>query len=43
MILIMRKLKLPGTTRASFYFYNTRDEVDRMAEILDAARNFFDR
>jgi cysteine desulfurase / selenocysteine lyase len=40
---LMRKLKLPGTTRASFYFYNTRDEVDRMAEILHAARKFFDR
>ena len=28
---LMRKLGLPGTTRASFYFYNTRAEVDRMA------------
>lgn len=40
---LMRKLRLPGTTRASFYFYNTIEEVERMAEILRAARKFFDR
>ena len=40
---LMRKLKLPGTTRASFYFYNTLAEVDRMAAILAEARTFFDR
>ncbi len=40
---LMRKLKLPGTTRASFYFYNTPDEVDRMGAILRDARKFFDR
>ena len=40
---LMRKLRLPGTTRASFYFYNTTEEVERMAEILRAARKFFDR
>ncbi len=40
---LMRKLKLPGTTRASFYFYNTLAEVDRMANILAEARTFFDR
>lgn len=37
----MKKFRLPGTTRASFYFYNTTAEVDRMIEILDAARRFF--
>jgi cysteine desulfurase/selenocysteine lyase len=40
---LMRKLRLPGTTRASFYFYNTAGEVDRMAEILRGAHKFFDR
>jgi cysteine desulfurase/selenocysteine lyase len=40
---LMRKLGLPGTTRASFYFYNTMEEVDRMVEILRAAHQFFDR
>lgn len=40
---LMRKLRLPGTTRASFYFYNTPEEVDRMAAILREAHRFFDR
>jgi cysteine desulfurase/selenocysteine lyase len=40
---LMRKLRLPGTTRASFYFYNTLEEVDRMAAILADAHRFFDR
>ncbi len=38
---LMRKFGLPGTTRASFYFYNTAEEVDRMVEILSAAARFF--
>jgi cysteine desulfurase/selenocysteine lyase len=38
---LMRKFGLPGTTRASFYFYNTAAEVDRMVEILTAAARFF--
>ena len=40
---LMRKLRLPGTTRASFYFYNTLEEVDRMAAILLDAHRFFNR
>jgi cysteine desulfurase/selenocysteine lyase len=38
---LMRRFGLPGTTRASFYFYNTMAEVDRMMEILRAAVRFF--
>ncbi len=38
---LMKKMRLPGTNRASFYFYNTRDEVDRMIDILAKARTFF--
>jgi cysteine desulfurase/selenocysteine lyase len=38
---LMRKFGLPGTTRASFYFYNTMEEIDRMIEILHAAARFF--
>jgi cysteine desulfurase/selenocysteine lyase len=38
---LMRKFRLPGTTRASFYFYNTIAEVDRMMEILRDAVRFF--
>ncbi|HEY3900667.1 MAG TPA: cysteine desulfurase [Chthoniobacter sp.] len=38
---LMRKLGVPGTARASFYFYNTMEEVDRMIEILESASRFF--
>jgi cysteine desulfurase/selenocysteine lyase len=38
---LMRRFGLPGTTRASFYFYNTKEEVDRMIEILSHAVRFF--
>jgi cysteine desulfurase / selenocysteine lyase len=38
---LMRKFGLSGTTRASFYFYNTIAEIDRMIEILRAAVRFF--
>lgn len=38
---LMRRFGLPGTTRASFYFYNTTSEIDRMIEILRAAVRFF--
>ena len=38
---LMRKFGLPGTARASFYFYNTTAEIDRMIEILRAAVRFF--
>jgi cysteine desulfurase/selenocysteine lyase len=32
---------VPGTTRASFYFYNTEEEIDRMIDILRDAVRFF--
>ena len=38
---LMRRFGLPGTTRASFYFYNTTDEIDRMIDILRDASRFF--
>lgn len=38
---LMRRFGLPGTTRASFYFYNTAEEIDRMIEILREAIRFF--
>jgi cysteine desulfurase/selenocysteine lyase len=38
---LMRKLGVPGTARASFSFYNTLAEVDRMVEILREAVRFF--
>jgi cysteine desulfurase / selenocysteine lyase len=38
---LMRRFGVSGTTRASFYFYNTTEEIDRMIEILRAAVRFF--
>jgi len=38
---LMRRFGLPGTTRASFYFYNTQEEIDRMTDILGDAVSFF--
>jgi cysteine desulfurase / selenocysteine lyase len=39
---LMRKFRLPGTTRASFYFYNTTEEIDRMIDVLAQAKRFFE-
>ncbi|MBN1317468.1 MAG: cysteine desulfurase [Anaerolineales bacterium] len=36
-----QKLKLTATTRASFYFYNTLDEVDKLAAGLARVQKFF--
>jgi cysteine desulfurase/selenocysteine lyase len=38
---LMRRLGVSSTARASFYLYNTGDEVDRLAEALAVARKFF--
>src|SRR4030095_672773 len=38
---LVRKFGFAGTTRASFYFYNTIEEIDRMIEILHTAVDFF--
>ena len=38
---LMRRFGVSGTTRASFYFYNTTHEIDRMIEILHVAVRFF--
>ena len=34
-------LDVPATTRASFYLYNTAEEIDRLAVALDKARGMF--
>ncbi|MEK7686567.1 MAG: cysteine desulfurase [Verrucomicrobiota bacterium] len=39
---LMKKLRVESTTRASFYFYNTRSEVDRLVEVLLEIQKFFD-
>jgi len=38
---LMKKLGLPSSTRASFYLYNTRDEVDRLVVSLRRIVKFF--
>ena len=38
-----RKLGVPSSARASFYFYNTREEVDTLVETLEKVRAFFNR
>ena len=38
---LMRRFGVPGTTRASFYFYSTTAEIDRMIDILRDAARFF--
>lgn len=38
---LMARLGVPATLRASFYFYNTKDEVDRFIEILHKISKLF--
>jgi cysteine desulfurase/selenocysteine lyase len=38
---LMRRLGVDSTTRASFYFYNTRAEVDRLVEVAGEIQKFF--
>jgi cysteine desulfurase/selenocysteine lyase len=38
---LMRKLGVESTARASFYFYNTPGEIDRLAEVLAEIQSFF--
>jgi cysteine desulfurase/selenocysteine lyase len=38
---LMRRFGVPGTSRASFYLYNTREEVDHMSDILQNVVRFF--
>jgi cysteine desulfurase / selenocysteine lyase len=38
---LMRKLGVSATARASFYVYNDTDDVDALADALQATRDFF--
>jgi cysteine desulfurase/selenocysteine lyase len=38
---LMHKLGVESTARASFYFYNTRSEVDRFLEVIRIIQKFF--
>jgi cysteine desulfurase/selenocysteine lyase len=39
--ILMRRLGVPATTRASFYVYNTRSDVDALIEALHRAESVF--
>ena len=41
MPLLHKHLNIGATARASFYLYNTRDEVDTLVATLQKAKNFF--
>ena len=38
---LMKKLGVPSTARASFYFYNTTEEIDRFIEVVKDIQKFF--
>ena len=38
---LMDRLHIPGTVRASLAFYNTREEIDYLAEKLEVVKNLF--
>jgi cysteine desulfurase/selenocysteine lyase len=38
---LMRRLGVPATSRASFYIYNTHEEVDLLVNALGAAKGWF--
>ena len=38
---LMHKLGVESTARASFYFYNTKAEVDRFVEVVEEIQKFF--
>ena len=40
---LMRKMEVPATGRASFYVYNTEEEIDAMVEGIKQALRFFGR
>ena len=37
----MRRLGIDSTCRASFYIYNTKEDVDRLVGALDSAYDMF--
>jgi len=39
--LVMKHFDISATARASFYLYNTRDDVDRLVEGLELVRGIF--
>lgn len=40
--ILKEEIKATNTCRASFYFYNTKEEIDKMANVLENRGNIFD-
>ncbi len=40
---LMKRLGVAGTTRASFSFYNTKEEIEKLAAALHKVMKFFSR
>ena len=38
---LMKELGVTGTSRASFYFYNTMEEVDLLIASIEKVKSFF--
>jgi cysteine desulfurase/selenocysteine lyase len=38
---LTRKMGVPATTRASFYLYNTTEDIDQLCESILAAQKYF--
>jgi len=38
---LMRRFEVAATTRASFYIYNDRDDIDALIEATAYAQSFF--
>ncbi len=39
--LVMKRYGVSATARASFYLYNTKEEVDRLVQALEVVRGIF--
>ncbi|MCW7466325.1 cysteine desulfurase [Leptospira levettii] len=40
---LMKQLQIPGTCRASFYFYNTKEDIDVLIKSIEKVKSIFGR
>ncbi|EMY69421.1 cysteine desulfurase [Leptospira vanthielii] len=40
---LMKQLSIPGTCRASFYLYNTKEDIDALVHSIDKVKSIFGR
>jgi cysteine desulfurase/selenocysteine lyase len=38
---VMERFKIPATSRASFAFYNTHEEIDALIKAIDKCKKVF--